>query len=1337
MNSVLLSAGVALVLALFAALLAPFFIDWNTYKHVLEAQLSEAVGRPVVIGTVEELHLLPTPVMKASGFRIESGDGADDTPLVAAPRIEARIALTPILSGDLRVEELVIERPVLQLRLRGDGGVALSGFGATRRAIDPERVSLNALEIRDATIIIRDEHLEEVKTLSGFNLVGEAGSLSGPFKAEGGVVADGALYTFRLATGRLQTDGALRTKFSLQPASGAFELALDGLLSAMQGQPEFAGAARLQQVAVARREDIAPGEEVETAWRANLEIVADPLAVDVTTFTLGIGPEERAVQFAGSGRIDLYPALRLSADMETRQIDLDRALGHGPGGRARVAELGPVASGLMQRFESVALPMALRLRADAALINGGLAEGLDIDADLAGGILTVNDLMLRLPGKTVLSGSGTVVLGATPSFDGSTQLETRQAGPLLQWLGLEELRVGTLRIRPGMAALVAKTQMRLREGELRLDGLTAQLDDSNIAGRILYQGGEQRKVDLSLAIDVLDLDRYVEMEPEGAEATDGQESELDRPPPEIGLRLNADALTVGGVEAKTLLADLVYSAGSLTLNSLSLGDVGGTQLAAAGRIDDLFGNADGEIIASLTSEDLTGAARLGAGFGLLGGNLVELEKQAAAMSPAAVELTLKAARSPSGTQAEAQWSGALGGTVAKARAAFRGRLAELTSGTLDLVAEASNPHGDLLLAQLGLPGEAESGPAMQPGKVRLTLAGRLADGANLNAEAGLLGATGSIEGTLTAASQAAFSGKVAVDSGDVRPLLRRFGAPGKDNQLPLPAGLSARVDRQGTRWRLSAIDGRAGSETFTGELELNLPPDAGSPRRVGGRLDFDSLELAWVLAALLGEESGGASAQTWPEGPFDLSATRLIEGGLTVSINRLALPGGATAGGARFDLAMEPGIVAVRDLRARLYGGEVVANLRISDSRRDRGAELNAEFSLKDAVVEQFAWAPRRTPVATGTLDVNAQISGHGRSWLGLISSLEGEGSFHARDGVLRGLDPDAFVEIVKAADAGIELAEDRVLDLFQGYLAAGALPYDNFEGVFTLNDGVISAKNVALKARDAGVRVSTLVDLHSMELDSEWMLMQGQSAEGEGEVPPVTLIFAGPVDAPRRQLDVNALTGYLTVRRIEEDVRRLEEAQADALERERLDRLQLRQTQDHMRRVRERRERERMQTEQIAREQQEQARREAARREAERLEQERREAARLEAERLEAEQLELERQSDAQAVRRLPASPALQLVPPEQSPRQKTLEQLVEEALRDSLEPPAPPPATPGPVILTRPVTPPVAQRRSNATPQRSTLAEPPPAAEVPSWATEPRSGSIRLPYDPVDPGG
>ena len=74
MTHTLTGLGIALVLALAAALIGPFFIDWGNHRAAFEAQASKLLGVPVrVLGDVEA-RLLPSPRIRF-GHVVAGRDG--------------------------------------------------------------------------------------------------------------------------------------------------------------------------------------------------------------------------------------------------------------------------------------------------------------------------------------------------------------------------------------------------------------------------------------------------------------------------------------------------------------------------------------------------------------------------------------------------------------------------------------------------------------------------------------------------------------------------------------------------------------------------------------------------------------------------------------------------------------------------------------------------------------------------------------------------------------------------------------------------------------------------------------------------------------------------------------------------------------------------------------------------------------------------------------------------------------------------------------------------------------------------------------------------------------
>jgi hypothetical protein len=619
------------------------------------------------------------------------------------------------------------------------------------------------------------------------------------------------------------------------------------------------------------------------------------------------------------------------------------------------------------------------------------------------------------------------------------------------------------------------------------------------------------------------------------------------------VRFKADEIVNGEISAAQVAVDASLDEAGLSITALRVGDLAGTSLSASGYLDDVFGDAAGELTASLQSPDLVPAARMLAGLGV--GEPEVLEERAAALGATRLKGTLAAQRGARGTIADIVIEGSAGGTQIDGNLRFEGRAEDGASGRVAAKLSAENASGTELLGQLGLalPGAAS---AATPGRVNLELEGPVGE---MTADAFLsfAGLEGEARGQLRLEGERpVFSGPIKLASEDLRPLATFVGLPA--DQGAIAGRASGNVVLSPGEIVLGDVKGQIGANLVSGELQIRDDEDIGG-RRIDGEIDLDTLSLPWLFAALFGEASldgaagTGEEALAWPRGAFETSTVEGLSGNLDVLTRRLMLPGEVSAGGATFELRLNAGETTFDNISASLSGGRLTG--RLAFEPRSGSLGLSANLALADAAVEQLVWASGGSSHASGKLTLSAQVAGQGRSWLGLMSSLSGNGAFRIDEGAVRGLDPVAFEQIIAAADAGLELEPERVGEVFRGYLAAGALDFERVSGVLEVNDGLVSVKNVTLNTPQASVRVSSLFELPRLRLDSEWTMTPLVTSHGEGASPAVTVRFNGPIAQPRRRIDVGALTGYLTVRKLEQDVKRLEEAEAAAKAREERDR--------------------------------------------------------------------------------------------------------------------------------------------------------------------------------------
>src|SRR5690606_13394834 len=177
------TVGILLLVVVLAALGLRLF-DWNLVKDEIAAQLGRRLGTKVAIaGDLDIGVAAGLLTVQARGVRVDGTLEAAE-PLLALERLEAGIALAPLLRGDVVFDRIALTRPRLTLIREGDGDVNWD-FGRApdegESAGGPVLPPVRQLVVNDGSVIYRDHLLDAtvratIDRLSGF-LSADAASL--------------------------------------------------------------------------------------------------------------------------------------------------------------------------------------------------------------------------------------------------------------------------------------------------------------------------------------------------------------------------------------------------------------------------------------------------------------------------------------------------------------------------------------------------------------------------------------------------------------------------------------------------------------------------------------------------------------------------------------------------------------------------------------------------------------------------------------------------------------------------------------------------------------------------------------------------------------------------------------------------------------------------------------------------------------------------------------------------------------------------------------------------------------------------------------------------------
>lgn len=1132
-----------MILAILAAFVGPYFVDWTAYRPQIEAEASRLAGMRVRVLGGAEVRLLPTPWITLDEVRV----GAVDAPLVTARRVYAEIDLPSLLKGEIHVLSLGVDAPVVNLSLAADGRLAEAA--ATGATVDPATVSLDAVTITDGTVAIAGPDGVFQPRAEDIDLTLDARSLAGPYKADGTAVVAGVRTAVRIGTGAAEA-GGVRVLTQLSPERAPITITADGLAGLVDGVPGYHGTVVVTRILDGATPPPAPqpadrpaaGQGAAEPARLEGKFALGEDRLELTEVAVSYGPAERPIGLTGQASLTFAPVLRFDAALSTRQLDLDRLAGV-PADRPE-----PPTAALDALFAAIAaapLPTvggSLRLEAPALVAGGAVLQGALLDAETTAVGWRIRTFSVAAPGRSTFSLTGDLSTGARAGFEGTVALSSEQPTTLAAWWRGAP--------RSGVAAqpLSVDATVSATAGGVRLPSLRIASGGTALSGDFGWRragDGTPGRFEVDLGGPVVDLDALAAL------------ARLVAPDPLAGLgglgaeasvKIAGDKVRIGGVEGGGFDVSATFADGALAIDRLALADLAGARVEGAGRIEGLGSAPAGRLDATVVASRLEGLATL------VGELLPDtafarwLAAAAPALAPADLAITFGATPDGDAVAATLALDGTAAGSTIKGSASFAGKPAAWREGEVASSLAVTGGDATQMLAQLGLP---VLPVPIGPGSLSASLSGHPDQGlaATLSAEAAKTRLT--IDGNLTLpeGGPVESGGRIAIESQDLGDIALAAGRVTPMLDGGLPAELQARFEGLGSGLAIRSAEGTLAGVTISGQGALDF---SGPRPLLTGELTLSEADLATLTEVGLGTDVWVATSRdkgVWPERAFSPPVTDGLD--MTVSVTADTLWAGPWAvQAAKFGLRSAPGSFRLDEVTGRLAGGRLDGGLAIRVE--DGTATVDGRASLADGDAAALVWAPDGRPAATGSLDFAIEAGATGRSAAGLAATLKGTGSFDLRNAALAGLDPAAFRAAMAAADHDLKLDEASVAGVFLPVFDAGALDVDRIAGSIAVTDGKVAVANAAVTAPDAGVRATASYDVVRDEVAASATITVDPAGDGvAGTVPSVDVTFAGPVAAPRRSVDVTSLLVFLTLRQSDREARRIEALEAEIRERQ------------------------------------------------------------------------------------------------------------------------------------------------------------------------------------------
>jgi uncharacterized protein involved in outer membrane biogenesis len=1114
-KSPVLYFGIALVLAVVGAFIAPYVIDWGSYRMAIESYGSKVTGRQVTVAGDISGRFFPWPKLTIRDVKIANPPGSSVPDFVTAEEVDVQMTLAGLLGGEIRVEGIDIVHPVVAFERMdsGQGSWHLKSTAGPGEMRFLDRIRLDQITVTGGVVHLIDNRRAGRATITDVNATLAAQNFAGPWRVRGVASYRDRPVEISVNTGGWSSDAPFKFSFRIASAEGS------GLVYQFDGANDgnhVTGNLKIQPGASSDGRSDAEGQLRPLVMTAQVTSDFDTVALDKIEISPSDAASESANLLTGSAEVRLGASVALTADLKATRFDLDAVAG--AKAKSLLREGGGLAlleNALAVMPEDVAVNASLGV---TSLIVGGAAlDNAKLALEVNSEAIRITELSAGMPGQARGLFSGVfLVTDSGPQLAGDLAGEAGDLRDFLSW-AWPEGRADIARIWTGSRGrFKLETKLDATNDQLRLQEMNYQIDESLGSGGLSIAFGARPALDMRIDASALDIDRYV---PNGIGGggwigTAGLFAQWAKGN-DLRVTLQSGKTLLNGVDARDVAIDIAAIDGSIDLKTVEIGNVGDARLVITGFLSPTATGSKGTVSTSVTADDPRSLLQL---LGAYPKDGTPFWSDALGKT----DLTVSAEFKPDeeGQTASFRLLGKTGDLDVEADLASAGQSGDLMTSEVSGGLTLRSTTGGGLLKLLGMrPANDASGPA----KLALNLTGSLANGLVADLQTDVFGAKGQ------------FQGKFLRD-GDV---ITGTGRAGIFTERPADLFLAA------------GIGGYAGGAfSVESDVEIALPkivlPNvqgfaAGAPlkgtltfeggNRVKGEFATGGVSLARLFGLVFMPWDGRAPDV---ELPFAAAPPGGLVGELWIKPDYLEVFDGLRVQETQIGISADLQEIRLAAFGKSDLGGDVAIEIGAKPQGGGKALEgrlvlpVDLERSLKDV---------NGGKVASGLAKLSVKASGSGRTPGAVLASLKGSGSYDVSGLALTNINTERFVELVKTATTGEEIKA-----AFAALSAEGILGLGPKAGILKIEDGAVTMPAFVQASPMADVRLEPKIDLADARLDAT-LDVKLKTLEDE---PKFGVTYSGRPDRLARFVDVAALESKLGFRVVERTLRELEKLQAE-----------------------------------------------------------------------------------------------------------------------------------------------------------------------------------------------
>ncbi len=1113
-KSPILYVGLLIVLLVGGALAAPFIIDWNGYRDRLEAYGRDLTGRAVAIDGPIAVRLFPWPRLEASDVSLANPKGFEAVPMLQAGKMTVHLALAGLVSGQIRVERIDFEKPVINLAMnaKGDGNWHFTPDKSPMVSGLLNNVQLDEIHVSDGTLKLRDERHALSRDFSKINGVVSAAAIEGPWHMRG-TAADGTMpldVSF--------SSSALKKR---QPLQFALRLApQDGSLPALgfEGQGEgsaYSGKLTFEPVITSDGRSTLTGSVKPLSYAAKVEVEGDK-AKFTAIHIVAADPKDSGTLIEGDAALDLSHGTKVDLHLTSPHVDMDSLAGAQAVHIWQAGGLLGFANQLLAHFpDNIDLNSTLDVNALTAA--GQNLENVHLVSSAVGGAIRIQDLTSDLPGRSRMKFNGIVFPGAgAAELGGTLAFETSDARAFTSWLWPEG-KDKVERVWTGARGrLKAQSDVSWGGQRFGFQNLQYELDGLLGKGEVAVTQGQIPSVHLRLSADKFDLGAYVSG---GLYGLASQDNLMSLMPGEHGVEksliLDFGSFLANGVEAQKVAVNFNSNASGFEVKSFDIGAVEGAEVKGNGLVLMSPEGPSGDVKFAIGAERPQGLMRL---LGLFPAGTVPKWAQGLGKTDMRADLSIK----PGSKEPQVNYS--ITGTSGPYRLVSSGTAQDFSLKEGAVVGVSGTVSSGDARDLMRLVGLEPKGGAAGDGHLAITASGNAKQGYKTAIDLQGFGATAGFGGLYKPANgKLGFDGAFSLQAEHADSTLAALGFPVVVGDGPLALKADTVSSPEGLKIAAATLQANAQSYKGTGQVFQN------------GSLKLDvsggALRLFDVLAASAAQWAGAGS---FPNGSFEQGWPFGLLGEIWLRPNALTDFQGQALVEPVIGLSASADGRGLSILARSATGGKVKMDSMLKP--KDGGYAVSGSVHYPLQLAKVFAGSNKDFGFR-GLATIDGTFAGEGRSPLALLNTVTGAGTVDLGAGQLVSLSPDPFYAAIKDVKSNDEI-QKAFADLTTGPgIAVPAAKLD-----FESKNGAVAFKPISFETEGSHMVAQPVVDLPNGTLTVNVAL----SSKAQADLPELHLIYDGAPGAMKLRVDATALAGKLGTTLINKDMAELDRLQQE-----------------------------------------------------------------------------------------------------------------------------------------------------------------------------------------------